>query len=79
MPNYLNHEDFWRLKTRFTFYELQKGEKNVCSRIRFSAIAHLQEASLAARLEIVLDSRHSAYGQTYNKTFLVLKCLKKYT
>ena len=53
----LNYED-----SAVKFYELKNDEKNICLRICFSAIAHLQKAPITARLETVPDSRYFDYG-----------------
>ena len=53
------------LNYRFTFKELKIDEKNVCKRIRFSAIAILQKAPFTASSENVPNSGCSAHGRNY--------------
>ena len=43
---------FLLLNSRFTFYELENDEKNICWRARFTAIAHLQNAPITASSEM---------------------------
>ena len=48
---------------RFTFKELTNYEKNICRRIPFSDIAHLQKAPIIANSENVPDSHFSLMGK----------------
>ena len=64
--NGLNHEDSATcIKWKIYIEGVKKWRKNICWRIRFSAIAHLQKAPITASSEDVPDSWCSAHGRKY--------------
>ena len=67
---------FRLLNNRNTFKEVENGENNICWRILFSVIAHLQKAPITADSENIPISQSSAsmrkYHHLFKQTFWVL-------
>ena len=70
------------LNNRCTFSELKNDENNICWRIRFSAIAHIQKAPITASLENVPDTKSFACRRKYYHLFkqnVLSTHIRKYT